>query len=72
MKEDKDKSFLFRGVTAAGNFISILLCALRACDVITLEWYWLIAPIFISWAINILVVVVVMICVALCVVDCCK
>ena len=72
MKEDKDKSILFRGVTTAGNFISILLCALRACDVITLEWYWLIAPIFISWAINILVVVIVMICVALCVVDCCK
>lgn len=69
MKEEKDKSNLFHGVTTTGNFISILLCALRACDVITLEWYWLMAPIFISWAINILVVVVVMIFVALCAVD---
>ena len=31
------------------NFLTILFCSLRACGVINWKWYWVMSPIFVSW-----------------------
>lgn len=33
------------------QFLTILFCVLRACDVIKWSWFWVMSPIFFSWAI---------------------
>lgn len=36
-------------VREASHFLTILFCALRACDVINWSWFWVMSPIFFSW-----------------------
>lgn len=33
-----------------GYFLTILFCALRACGVVNWNWFWVMSPIFCSWA----------------------
>ena len=39
-------------------FLTMLFCALRACDVATWNWYWVISPILISKIIGIVSMIV--------------
>ena len=32
------------------QLLTILFCVLRACDVIEWSWFWVMSPIFFSWA----------------------
>ena len=40
------------------NFLTILFCTLRACDVITWPWYAIMAPVFIAYGIAIVGLIV--------------
>ncbi len=40
------------------NFLTILFCVLRACDVITWEWYWVMSPYFVCWMIGVILLIV--------------
>lgn len=31
-------------------FLTVLFCSLRACGVINWSWFWVMSPIFFSWA----------------------
>lgn len=39
-------------------FLTMLFCALRACDVITWKWYWVMPPLFASEIIGIIALIV--------------
>lgn len=39
-------------------FLTMLLCVLRACDVITWKWYWVMSPLFVSELIGIIALIV--------------
>ena len=39
-------------------FLAILFCVLRACDVINWGWFWIMFPIFASWAAGIILLAV--------------
>ena len=39
-------------------FLTMLFCALRACDVIDWPWFLVMSPIFISWIITIAALVI--------------
>ena len=41
------------------NFLTLLFCALRACDVITWPWYAIMAPVFIAYGIAIVGLVII-------------
>jgi len=32
--------------------LTIIFCVLRACDVITWPWYWVMSPLIFSWALG--------------------
>lgn len=32
--------------------LTILFCALRACNIITWSWFWVMPPIFFSWTLS--------------------
>ena len=49
-------------------FLTMLFCVLRACDVITWKWYWIMAPIFVSEIAGILTLVVAGV-IAICIVN---
>lgn len=38
--------------------LTMLFCALRACDVITWKWYWVISPLIISEVVGVIALVV--------------
>lgn len=40
-------------------FLTMLFCALRACDVITWKWYWVMSPLFAHEIIGIIGLIVV-------------
>lgn len=55
MKNNKNntKSFgtiLGKIVKNTSVFLSLLFCALRACGIIHWEWYYVMMPIFVKWA----------------------
>lgn len=39
-------------------FLTMLFCVLRACDVITWKWYWVMSPLFVSELISIIALIV--------------
>lgn len=39
-------------------FLTMLFCVLRACDVITWKWYWVMSPLFASEIIGIIALIV--------------
>ena len=47
-----------KGLKSLCYFLTILFCALRACDVIDWPWFLVMSPIFISWIITIAVLVI--------------
>ena len=52
-KEKKSTGALLgEAMTEFSHFLTLLFCALRACDVITWPWYWVMSPIFITWIVG--------------------
>lgn len=58
MNKNREKSAGSKAGTVLGNwlanlsrFLTMLFCVLRACDVIDWQWYWVISPTIIAWAI---------------------
>lgn len=58
MNKNREKSAGSKVGTVLGNwlanlskFLTMLFCVLRACDVIDWQWYWVISPTIIAWAI---------------------
>lgn len=47
-----------KGLKNLCYFLTILFCTLRACDVIDWPWFLVMSPIFISWIIGIVALVV--------------
>ena len=41
------------------QLLTIVSCALRACDVINWSWFWVLSPIFASWALALVRLVIV-------------
>lgn len=39
-------------------FLTILFCALRACEIIDWNWFWIMSPIFFSWIIALILLAV--------------
>lgn len=39
-------------------FLTILFCALRVCGVISWSWFWIMSPIFLSWIIGLVGIVI--------------
>ncbi|MBP3673325.1 MAG: hypothetical protein J6J18_05795 [Oscillospiraceae bacterium] len=59
--KNKDKSTgasLGEALRNLSNLLTLLFCALRSCDVITWEWYWVISPLIISEVIGIIALIV--------------
>ena len=61
MKKNQEKS----SYENYGNFIkellyliTILFCALRSCEVIHWEWYWVMSPIFLSWIVGVVLMTI--------------
>ncbi len=60
MKHKKEKSGgaeLGSAVGSTGNFLTILFCALRACGIIHWSWFWIMSPIFFSWVLLVVLLV---------------
>lgn len=53
-KEEKQSSgtVIAKFIDNTTNFLTFLFCALRACGIIQWNWYWVISPIFIKWALT--------------------
>lgn len=51
-KEKSIGSYLGESIKETCYFLTILFCVLRACGIITWSWFWIMAPIFISWVIG--------------------
>ena len=45
---------LGKSISELCYFLAVLFCALRACDIISWKWYWIMSPIFISWGLGVL------------------
>lgn len=57
-KEKKSGAQFGKSLKELCYFLTILFCALRACNVIGWAWYWIMSPIFVSWVIGILLLAV--------------
>lgn len=60
-KNDKSHVYLGDGLTNTCYFLTMLFCTLRACDVISWKWYWIMAPVFISAGIGIVLAIIMLI-----------
>ena len=47
-----------KGLKNICDFLTMLFCTLRACDVIDWPWFLVMSPIFISWIITIAALVI--------------
>lgn len=59
--KDNEKSIgseLGEALRDTSYFLTMLFCVLRACDIIHWGWFWIMSPIFFSWAIAIVMVLV--------------
>ncbi len=45
-KKESVGSYLGSSIKETCWFLTILFCALRACDIITWSWFWVMSPIF--------------------------
>lgn len=58
----KNKGNKINGVTILVkvlDFLTLLFCTLRACDVITWPWYAIMAPVFIAYGIAIIGLIII-------------
>lgn len=51
-------SSLGKAVHDLCHFLTMLFCVLRACDVITWKWYWVMSPLFVSEILGIIALIV--------------
>lgn len=49
---------LGRALHSLCHFLTMLFCALRACDVITWKWYFVMMPLFVSEIIGVIALIV--------------
>ena len=56
-KKDVGKSF-GESLHDLCYILTMLFCALRACDIITWKWYWVMSPIFISEIIGVIFLII--------------
>ena len=62
MKKSNDtNSHLGDSVSSTCYFLSLLFCVLQACDIIDWKWYWIMSPMFITWAITLVCTAIVLI-----------
>lgn len=46
-------------IRTIGQFLTTLFCVLRACDVINWNWFWVMSPTFFTWAIALILLVII-------------
>ena len=47
-----------------GTLLTVLFVGLKLCNVITWSWIWVLSPLWIGWALGIIIFAVILICVA--------
>lgn len=58
MKNKSTDTSLGKAIYDLCSLLTMLFCVLRACDVITWKWYWVISPLIASYAIGIIALIV--------------
>lgn len=61
MKHKKENSIgaeLGSAVKDTCNFLTILFCVLRTCGIIHWNWFWIMSPIFFSWALTVVLLII--------------
>lgn len=60
MEKEQSEFSIYAGETFKETcyFLTILFCVLRACEIITWSWFWVMSPIFISWIIGVLFITI--------------
>lgn len=61
MKRKKENSIgaeLGSSIKDTCNFLTILFCALRACGIIHWSWFWIMSPIFFSWVLTVILIII--------------
>lgn len=57
--ENKNGCSFGRFILNLCQFLSMLFCTLRACNVITWKWYWIMSPLFILEIICVVALIIV-------------
>ena len=47
-----------------GTLLTVLFVGLKLCKVITWSWIWILSPLWIGWALGIIIFAIILICVA--------
>ena len=47
-----------------GTLLTVLFVALKLCNIITWSWIWVLSPLWIGWALGIIIFAIILICVA--------
>jgi hypothetical protein len=47
-----------------GTLLTVLFVGLKLCNVITWSWIWVLSPLWIGWALGIIIFAIIFICVA--------
>ena len=47
-----------------GILLTVLFVGLKLCNIITWSWVWVLSPLWISWALGIIILIIIFICVA--------
>ena len=47
-----------------GTLLTVLFVGLKLCNVITWSWIWVLSPLWIGWALGIIIFIIILICVA--------
>ena len=47
-----------------GTLLTVLFVGLKLCNVITWSWIWVLSPLWIGWALGIIIFTIILICVA--------
>ena len=47
-----------------GTLLTVLFVGLKLCNIITWSWVWVLSPLWIGWALGIIILAIILICVA--------
>lgn len=47
-----------------GTLLTVLFVGLKLCNVIAWSWVWVLSPLWIGWALGIIILAIILICVA--------
>lgn len=47
-----------------GTLLTVLFVGLKLCNIITWSWVWVLSPLWIGWALGIIILTIILICVA--------